>query len=125
MKLIIDEIGRQEIPDDISTYDDMEPTPWTPDEGEEVRLRMEERKRGWDAGEWNAIGVRACAKLHWTDDDSQTSITGPTISTPGIWGVESDAGEEYFEEIYREELHVLGEMLKAMGLSEEDINAHL
>ena len=125
MKLIIDEIGRIEEPDDNQDYDDYEPTPWTPDEGPEVKARMDERRERFERGEWWLIGIRAAAKLHWAKDDGRTSISGPTITSPGIWGCESDGDEEYLDEIYREELETLKDMLLAMGLSKDDIKAKL
>lgn len=127
MKLTIREIGRVEYPDQDSTYDDMEPAPWEPSEGEEVRLRMEERKAAWDRGDWWAVGVTARAELMWVDDDTGLGthgIVGP-VESPGLWGVESDSGEDYLEDIYREELSTLRAMLKAMGFNDDDINQQL
>jgi hypothetical protein len=128
MKLAIDEIGREILGDDYPySYDgDIEPEPWKPEEGEEVRERMEERKRRWEQGEWWMTGVRAAAKVRWYDESAPDGhYLIETISTPGLWGVESDAGEEYLDEIYREELTTLRDMLKAMGFSDDDINEHL
>jgi hypothetical protein len=128
VKLAIDEIGREVLGDDYPyDYDgDIEPTPWTPSEGEEVRLRMEERKAAFERGEWWMTGVRAAAKLRWYDEAHPDGYyLTHTISSPGLWGVESDAGEEYLDEIYRQELSTLREILNAMGLSNDDINEHL
>ena len=126
MKLHIDEIGRQEVVDDhLYDYDsDIEPEPWDPSEGDEVRQRMEERKRAYEFGGWHMIGVRAAATTLWLDDDN-IGVVGPNITTPGIWGVESDAGEEYLDKLYREELGTLIDMLKAMGFSDADIKEKL
>ena len=128
MKLIIDSIERQEIADDYPyDYDgDIEPTPWEPSEGEEVRLRMEERKQRFMAGEWWMIGIRAVATLRFADEAHLDGhYLTQTIESPGLWGVESDAGEEYLESIYKEELDVLVDMLKAIGFSDADIEEKL
>lgn len=126
MKLTITEVVRAEIPDqEAYDYDgDIEPTPWEPSEGEEVRLRMEERRCAYFAGEWSMVGICAVAKTLYVGDDGY-GVVGPEIRTPGVWMVESDAGEEYFDQIYHDELSTLREMLKAMGFSDDDINQHL
>lgn len=128
MILHIDKIEREVLTDD-EHYDydgDIEPSPWEPSEGEEVRQRMEERKERYMAGEWWMVGVRAAATIRWADEahpDGHYLIQ--TISSPGIWCVESDAGEEYLNEIYKGELDTLRDMLKAMGFSDTDIEAKL
>lgn len=126
MRLTITEVGRQEIPDSYPyDYDgDIEPTPWEPSEGPEVKARMDERKRAYEAGEWHMIGVRAVAKTLYVDDDG-TGVQGPDIESAGIWGVESDAGEEYLDSLYHDELLQLREMLLASGIPLAEIDQHL
>ena len=34
--------------------------------------------------------------------------------SPGLWGIESDSGEQYFEEVYREERAILIAMLASL-----------
>ena len=38
------------------------------------------------------------------------------ISTPGVWGVESDNEDIYVDTLYEEELKLLSDMLEAIGL---------
>jgi hypothetical protein len=122
VKLIIREIGMVTQVDDDQDYDDSEPTP---DEGDEVHARWEERKRSLAYGGWCYIGVQAGAELMWVDDDDIGTIASPMITTPGVWKVESDSGNEYLASIYRDELSTLREMLKAMGFTDDDINERL
>jgi hypothetical protein len=124
MKLIIDEISMETEVSDNQDYDDYEPEPWRPEEGLELKARMDERRARFDRGEWWLIGVRATAQLHWAEDEGHYSISGPRIKTPGIWGIESDA-DGYLDEVYHEELSILRDMLKAMGFSDDDIDEHL
>ncbi len=45
-----------------------------------------------------------------------------TITSGGLWGIESDAGK-YFEEVEREELAALCDQLHALGFSKRTIAA--
>ena len=62
---------------------------------------------------WWMIGIRARIKLeipmgdHWINH---------TVETPGLWGIESDSGEDYFEEVFCNECQVLERMLEKMGI---------
>lgn len=39
-----------------------------------------------------------------------------TLDSPGLWGVESDSGDDYFEEIFQEEKGQLIHVLESMGV---------
>ena len=63
---------------------------------------------------WHMVGVRAVAKI---------VVRGAiiTVQTPGLWGVESDSAEEYFDEIALGECDHLREILLEMGFCEAEI----
>lgn len=44
-----------------------------------------------------------------------------TIRSGGLWGIESDSGKEYLEEIATEELGQLREELAGLGFSDRQI----
>lgn len=74
------------------------------------------RAENYNRGEWSMIGVRAVAEI---------TINGISqrIKSPGLWGVESDSDQEYLNEIGREELSQLRDMLAELGFSRRAISA--
>lgn len=74
-----------------------------------------ERMERLNRGNWHYISIRAEA----------TVIIGnviQTISSGGLWGIESDSGDDYIKEIEKEELDNLAEILKELGFKESQIN---
>jgi hypothetical protein len=63
--------------------------------------RAKARMRAWENDEWNWIGVRARATIHVPIGGG--SFTTYHLLSPGLWGVESDSGEEYLNEIFEDE----------------------
>ena len=121
MRLEISEVGRVEITDDEQGFDDSMPIP---EDGERAMAEwLERRATLGEPGGWYYVGVCAAAKLRYVADTY--ALEGPEVRTPGVWHVESDAGEEYLDQIYHEELLMLREMLLAMGLELADINLHI
>lgn len=59
------------------------------------------RLQGFYNGEWHMIGIKASLTV------TLNSASGVTrehkIESCGLWGVESDSGPEYFEEVFEEE----------------------
>jgi len=66
-------------------------------------------------GNWHYIGIRAEAEIN---------INGiiQNITSGGLYGIESDSGRDYIEEIEKEELNNLKDQLKELGFSEKQIN---
>ena len=60
------------------------------------------------------IGIRAKAEILIND-------LRQTISSGGLWGIESDMDDDYLESVSQEELVELGEQLKALGFSNRTI----
>jgi hypothetical protein len=72
----------------------------------------EARLNAWRKGDWHFVGVRAKAILqipHGID----CWITSSLLS-PGLWGIESDSGDDYFRQVYREEREILAGMLDSL-----------
>jgi hypothetical protein len=87
---------------------------------EEVRKYVRQdydRMESLDRGDWCFIGIRAQAQV-------QTgSAIVQDITSGGLWGIESDSGREYIEEVIRKELANLKTELLAWGFSKRAISA--
>lgn len=77
-----------------------------------------ERMEDYNDGQWSMVGIKASAIVKLTDSDLTQSI-----SSGGLWGIESDSDKLYFWEVGQEELAQLRTELEAVGFSEEDITA--
>lgn len=81
-------------------------------ENYETQMELaQERMNAWRNGEWEYIGVRAVAdiKVPYGRDWITTRI-----KSPGLWGIESDAGADYLAEVFEEEKATLFEMLASL-----------
>ena len=80
----------------------------------DYRTQDQARLDAWRNGEWHFVGVRARATMkipHGTNP--QCWITSELLS-PGLWGIESDSGDEYFLQVYKEERETLIAMLASL-----------
>jgi hypothetical protein len=82
-----------------------------PESPEQDYKRME----AYNAGEWHMCGVRASVVLSIPHGDS---FITQKITSPGLWGIESDSGEDYFNEVFAEESDTLADMLRELGTIE-------
>lgn len=82
-----------------------------PDSPEEDYRRYE----AYNKSQWWMIGVWCSAKVVLTD-------VVQTIRSGGLWGIESDSEDDYFEEVIKEELAALRGQLKAIGFSDRAIS---
>jgi hypothetical protein len=74
-----------------------------------------ERLDAFNRGDWIMVGVRLRATVDLAPDDDGR-ISTIEITTPGLWGVESDSGENYFREIAADETAYLRDDLAAIGI---------
>jgi hypothetical protein len=70
-----------------------------------------EQIKAFHAGEWSFIGIRAQARCLIVRNGTGTFVN---VDSPGLWGIESDSGEEYLAEVFRDECEELKGMLAAM-----------
>ena len=97
--------------DMLATYDQVaEPLDYLfqdPDYREEDEARL----KAWRNEEWHFVGIRARAtpKIPY-GINPQCWITSELLS-PGLWGIESDSGDDYFQQVYQDERAVLIDML--------------
>jgi len=78
----------------------------------QIELAAHYRMRAWERGDWYYVGVRAVALCFIVRNGVGTYVN---IESPGIWGVESDSDESYIEELYKEQIAELEEILGALA----------
>lgn len=78
---------------------------------------FQERRQRYDNGAFGFIGIQAEAEI---------VVAGvcQTITSGGLWGIESDSTPDYISEIEQEEIVQLQEILHALGFSWEAISEH-
>lgn len=85
---------------------------------QEARLaeQMEEAQHRYDGfgNWWNYVGV--VARAHISVPIGGGAFCTFQIDSPGVWGIESDAGE-YLKTVFAEQQDELRDMLKIMGLA--------
>ncbi len=96
------DFDRQLVPDDCPD------TSYLEQEGFEDRLEQYRR------GDFYYIGVRAAVEvpIPYGKDRILTRI-----ASPGLWGIESDSGEDYFQSVFEEEIAILADMLTELGVN--------
>jgi hypothetical protein len=79
---------------------------------------FQERRQQYDNGDFGFIGIRAEAEI---------VVAGvcQTITSGGLWGIESDSTPDYLSEIGQEEIEQLQEILQSLGFSLEATSEHL
>lgn len=65
---------------------------------------------------WHMFGIRAVATLHFPDRNTEDKII-QKISSPGLFGIESDSEDAYFQEVEEEQIAILLDMLEAMHVN--------
>ncbi len=73
----------------------------------------EERLAEYRRGDFDFVGVRAVVELRIPY--GQDFILH-TVESPGLWGIESDSGDDYFRLVFTEESDILADMLAELGV---------
>ena len=66
-----------------------------------------------NGGDFNHVGVRAAIELPIPFGKDRILTR---IESPGLWGIESDSGEDYFDSVFQEESAILADMLTELGV---------
>jgi hypothetical protein len=74
----------------------------------------EARLNAWRNDEWRFIGVRAKATLKIPYGANPECWITSEVLSPGLWGIESDSDDEYFQQIYQEERTILIDILDGL-----------
>jgi hypothetical protein len=80
------------------------------DDSPDLSLLGEQRMERY-GNSWGMIGIRAEAMVRL----GRGRFT--TVTSGGLWGIESDSGDDYFAEVGREELNDLRATLSDMGFT--------
>ncbi len=81
-----------------------------------------ERMEAYNASEWSFIGIRAVAHIVIRHPSSDLWIS-QTITSGGLWGIESDSDESYLRSVEKEQLGELRGILHELGFSTRAIAA--
>ena len=87
----------------------------------ETAVGNRRRLRALERDEWYPVGVRLVAEVAVMVGGGETQRC--RFLTPGIWGVESDSGDDYFQAIADEEAPMLADDLREAGFPEPEILA--
>ena len=79
-------------------------------------IGFEDRQAAFRRGEFHYVGVRASCMVTLRSQWEPHYTIEHVVESPGIWGIESDMGDAYIDEVFEEEAGILREMLAAMGL---------
>jgi hypothetical protein len=77
---------------------------------EEDQARLD----AWRKDEWHFLGIRGQATIKIPYGANPDCWITAELSSPGLWGIESDSGDPYFQEVYREEREILIGMLTSL-----------
>ena len=82
------------------------------EDGKQDYKRME----GLNNGNWCFVGITAKAEIQTGSGILQTITSG------GLWGIESDADKEYIDQVDKEQLENLKQELKSLGFKTREID---
>lgn len=91
----------------------------TPEENAKYMQQDSERLERYNAGYWCMYGIRAECEYYLPNDDGSSAIV-QTLTSGGLWGIESDSEKSYFEEIGRDELAQLKKHCDQLGIAYDD-----
>lgn len=99
---------RVEIPDD------------SPDTSYLEQEGFEDMLRRYNEGEFGFMGIRAEVTIQISNVGYGGGWYLQTISSPGLWGVETLADDNYLTEVFAEECEILKSMLLELGIEVTD-----
>ena len=82
------------------------------------RQQDEARLKAWRNDEWHFIGIRARAAIKFPFGINPDCWITSELLSPGLWGIESDSGDDYFQQVYQEEREILIAMLASLKTPE-------
>jgi hypothetical protein len=74
---------------------------------------FEDRLAEYQRGEFGFIGIRVAVELPIPFGKGHIL---QKIESPGLWGIESDSGNDYLESVFQEESEILADMLAELGV---------
>lgn len=90
--------------------------------GEAFEAHARTRKEQFASGDLGLVGVRIAADVEiFHGEDGIGTTDHVTLTTPGVWNIESDSGEDYFRETADNEIGYIAASLKEIGFAEIEI----
>ena len=80
----------------------------------DYREQDEARLAAWRNDDWHFIGIRAKATIKIPYGTNPNCWITSEVLSPGLWGIESDSGEDYFRQVYQEEREILIDILSGL-----------
>lgn len=112
-----------------SVYDEQPDLSWleqdyndpsiTPEEATRYRAEDAARLDAFHRGDWYMVGVRLAADVRLVRPGRVDKII--RLTTPGIWGIESDSDVGYLGETAFDEFDMLADDLRALGFADDEI----
>lgn len=97
----------------------------SPEDIRKYILQDYKRMESLNRGDWCFIGIRADAEV-WlgSQSESASNYIGPTqtITSGGLWGIESDSDDSYIADEEKDQLSELKDQLRALGFSTRAIS---
>ena len=78
---------------------------------------FEDRLAQYRQGVFEFVGVRAAVELPIPYGKDRILAK---IESPGLWGIESDSGKDYFDLVFQEEISILTDMLRELSVKVMD-----
>lgn len=87
-------------------------------DGGESRLAAEMEKAqarmaAYEAGDWHYMGLRCRAIIHIPIGHGSFRVL--TVESAGLWGIESDCGDDYVRQVFGDERETLLSELRTLG----------
>src|SRR4029450_1159056 len=91
-----------------------------PDEDPDVSYLDEDRRAQWERELFTFIGIRAEGEIH---DETNGVVT--SVTSAGLWGIESDSDTDYLRSVGADELASLANELTARNINVDGITPTL
>lgn len=82
------------------------------------------RMKGLNLGDWHYIGIQAAATVKYPVDYGIRCSRLENFTSAGLWGIETDASEDYIKEVQKEELAALKTHLEEFRVDLSDWEEH-
>ena len=82
---------------------------------------FEDRLAAYQREEWHHVFVRAVATITTASTEGYAMRQRHTVESPGVGGVEDDISKEDMNQLHSEQIAILTEELKALGIEESMI----
>jgi hypothetical protein len=89
------------------------------DDCPEVSFMDSERLKEYDAGQFCFIGIKVSTEILTSLNEGKDWLIN-TITSGGLWGIESDSDSTYLKEVEQEEMIELEKTLNGLGFSDSE-----